>query len=156
KLLKHFDGIIVLNKTVPIALKLKIPHLISRVGYSEDLVLGGARNEINQKIPVIKKVLFAGTLVNYNGIEELVEGFINTNRLDLELHIYGYGPLENFVKKSSAINTNIIFHGSVDNTALIGFMENADLLVNPRLTHNSVNDFGFPSKLIEYILSGTP
>ena len=86
----------------------------------------------------------------------MIKSFILIKKPKWELHIYGYGKLANEVKKMAKKNKNIFFHGAVENMTLLKYMQTADLLINPRLTNTSVNDFGFPSKLIEYIMSGTP
>jgi glycosyltransferase involved in cell wall biosynthesis len=155
-LLKYFNGIIVLNENVISSLKLKIPFLVSKVGYSEDLYNNFIKVNKCKNKHGIKKILFAGTLIDYNGIIEMIEGFILINRPEWELHIYGYGNLEKVVRKLAKKNKNVFFHGAIDNITLLTYMQAADLLINPRLTYNSVNDFGFPSKLIEYMMSGIP
>ncbi|MEM0519057.1 glycosyltransferase [Aequorivita flava] len=156
KLLKYFDGIIVLNCNVISALNLKIPFIISRVGYKKEqsdktLIYKKQFNKIK-----VKKIFFAGTLIKYNGIVEIIEGFLLLNNMNYELHLYGYGDLESYVKEIAKKNEKIFFHGMVDNDLLFDYMQGADLLINARKTDNLANDFGFPSKLIEYMLSGNP
>gem|GEM_PF-1766178 len=153
-LLRFFDGIIVLNKTVIKSLKLKIPFIVSKIGYDESFY--------NDNIHVYKihldkkKIVFAGTLIQYNGIIELLDGFALLDKNDFELHIYGSGPLESYVLNYCEKHENIYFHGLIDNELLLKKFLESDLLINPRITSSGVNDFGFPSKLIEYILSGVP
>ena len=155
RLLKWFSGIIVLNKKVVKELNLKIPFSVSKVGFDESKYdFQKICSTISQLASRKKTIVYAGTLIYYNGISTLLKAFALLEHDEYQLHIYGYGPLENEVNKYSENHSNIFFYGRVDNTELLDKLSDADLLINPRLTCDSINDFTFPSKLTEYILSG--
>ena len=52
--------------------------------------------------------------------------------------------------------TGIIFHGRLENNILFERIKDMDLLINPRLIDSKIKYFTFPSKIVEYILSGRP
>lgn len=156
-LLKSFSGIVVQNRNAIDVLKLKIPSLITRIGFDEtdytDLNEVSINHESN---PFPKRIIYAGTLIYYNGIPALLKAFSLLNRFEYELHIYGYGPMENEVQEFAQGSSNIYFHGRTTNQSILSILPTADLLINPRSTEDQVDLFGFPSKLVEYILSGRP
>ncbi len=155
KLINNIDGIIVLNKNVIKNLKIfKIPFLISRIGYQKTTSEEREYKEFDFNNN--KKILFAGTLIDYNGILELINGVKLLEDKNIDLHIFGYGILENEVIEITKKNKNIYFHGSIDNNQLINLYKKFDILVNTRILDNDVNDFGFPSKMIEFLISGKP
>ncbi len=50
----------------------------------------------------------------------------------------------------------IIYHGNVPNREVVAQELEATLLVNPRPTEGSYTNYSFPSKTLEYMVSGTP
>lgn len=156
-LLKSFSGIIVLNRNAIDILKIKIPFLVTKIGFEEEDYNFEHQDSIsNNSIFYPRKIVFAGTLVHYNGISELLQAFTMLNKREYELHIYGYGPMEKEVKEYAYNDSNIVFHGRIENRNLLNKLSSADLLINPRNTSNPTDYFSFPSKLVEYILSGRP
>ena len=109
----------------------------------------------NKKQPK-KVVLYAGGLMERYGLKMLVEGFIKANVENSELWIYGSGP---FVKQLEQYNIDypsIIYKGVKPNEEVIAAELMATLLVNPRPTHEEFTKYSFPSKNMEYMVSGTP
>ena len=99
------------------------------------------------------KVAYAGTFIEYNGTKALLEAFSELDSKK-ELHLYGYGPLQTLVEQYSIKYNNIIFHGRVAPNEIMKELQQYDLLVNPRVLDPRIANFTFPSKLIDYILSG--
>lgn len=152
-LLRFLDGIVLFHTYALHLLKLKIPYLITRIGFDKDLL---------DNIKIVKrhntrfKICFAGTLVYYNGIEFLLS---LTDVLDpniFEFHIYGYGSFEDKVQEKSRIMHNVFFHGRINNMELLNILPQMDLLLNIRLIDDDIKYFTFPSKLIEYICAKVP
>ena len=50
----------------------------------------------------------------------------------------------------------IIYYGVVNNTIVVDRLEEATILINPRPTSEDFTKFSFPSKNMEYMVSGTP
>ena len=72
-----------------------------------------------------------------------------------ELRIYGRGPDEVLLQQYQQY-PNIKFMGYLPNEKMREVMASADLLINPRIDNFATDTFGFPSKMVEYLLSGTP
>lgn len=101
-----------------------------------------------------KICVYAGTLHEKYGIKKLVEAFILANVDGAELHIFGNGDCREWIKHLT--NQNVIYHGIVDNEAVTEFERKACVLINPRPTNEEFTKYSFPSKNMEYMVSGTP
>jgi glycosyltransferase involved in cell wall biosynthesis len=157
RILRLFSGIIVLNKAAVAKLRLRIPYLVVKMGYDEaayDFDCREGAPAYDSHAPF--NIVYAGTLIDYNGVVTLAKAFGLLDREKYMLHVYGSGPLEREIAEYSRANSNIVFHGLVDNFEVLKVFSEADMLINPRVTSASVVDFTFPSKLTEYILSGRP
>lgn len=148
--LKSFDGIISFTEDIMNELKVETRFIPFAIGCNdEDLPDDNFKPNISSE----KTAVYAGTLIYYNGISQLLGAY---KLLDPEytLHIYGYGPLEEVVKQAAAETENIIFHGRFDPKKTKEILGNYELLINPRLIDKDIENFTFPSKLIDYILTG--
>lgn len=103
----------------------------------------------------IKKCIYAGLLDARYGVKMMVDGFILANLPNTELHIYGNGPYENELQQIVQHHQNVIFHGVAMNDEVVQAELEADLLINPRPTHEEFTKYSFPSKNMEYMVSGT-
>lgn len=108
-------------------------------------------NKYNKKV-----VLYAGLLHKKYGIENLTKAFISANIQDSELHIYGTGDYEEELTQIAKEHTNVKFFGTKENSYIVEEQLKATLLVNPRPTNEEFVKYSFPSKNMEYIVSGTP
>ena len=114
-------------------------------------------NKVGQQMKRSKKVvLYAGGLVERYGLGWLVEGFIQANIPDSELWIYGSGPFASSIERSSQSFPNVIFKGIHPNEEVVEAERMATLLVNPRPSDEAFAQYSFPSKNMEYMVSGTP
>jgi len=113
-----------------------------------------AGNDIARKArpPVI---LFAGALFEKYGLRMLAEGFLKSG-VDAEMHFYGAGEMERELEALSRKYDNIRFFGVVPNGEILRAELSATLLVNPRFSHEEYTKYSFPSKNMEYMMSGTP
>ncbi len=103
----------------------------------------------------IKKCFYAGLLDAEYGVKNMVEGFIRADIDGAELHICGKGPYEEELKSIAEKDKRVIFHGSVLNKDVVIMEKNCDLLINPRPVSGEFTLFSFPSKILEYMSSGT-
>lgn len=150
--LKHFNGIVSFTKDVCKQLEINIPCLEFAIGCEEkNIPLDTDEFEISDHCP--RKVVYAGTLIYYNGIIEMLDAFADLGE-EYQLHLYGYGPLENLVIERAKTYSNIIYHGRFDPDRTKEILAGADLLINPRVLDPYIENFTFPSKLIDYVVSG--
>ena len=103
-----------------------------------------------------KKVLYAGSLRTIYGIKNLCESFAACSKANEELHIYGDGDYVPEMRELIKTHGNIVYHGNCPNTEVVEDELESTLLVNPRPTEGEYTKFSFPSKTLEYMVSGTP
>lgn len=101
-----------------------------------------------------RHIVYGGSLADYSGIKALVMAMDDVKQDDIILDIYGDGTLKNWVIERQ--NEHICFHGRVSNDQMLGIMSKAWLLINPRPVDTFMAKTTFPSKIFEYLLSGTP
>lgn len=153
KFLNKLDGVILFRKEAYIEMNLKIPFLISSVGYKDSNILPDV---YRRKDRGVFRLLYAGTLIEYNSIDVMLKSMFFLEDNIVVLDIYGSGPLEGHVEKVAKNSKNIFYHGTVSNVIVEQAIANADLLINLRDIDNYVSKFAFPSKLIQYLASGIP
>lgn len=110
----------------------------------------GRKKQYNKKI-----IMYAGIVQKLYGIKILVEGFIKADLNDYELHIYGNGDYAEEIDKIGEIHKNIKHFPSQSNSTVVEKEKEAYLLVNPRPTNEEYTKYSFPSKNMEYMVSGT-
>ena len=116
-----------------------------------------SNREVNEIVKSTPKIcMYAGDLNKENGIDYLIDGFLSADMEDWELHIYGQGNYVEDIKQISGEYSNVKFHGTVLNEEIVRKELEASLLVNPRPTNREFVKYSFPSKNMEYMVSGTP
>lgn len=100
-------------------------------------------------------IMYAGALNEKFGIRMLIETFEKISG-KMELWLFGIGDLVDEIKKHAKKDPRIIYFGRVSNDEIIEYEYRAHLLINPRFTSNEFTKYSFPSKLMEYMVSGTP
>lgn len=99
-------------------------------------------------------VMYAGGLAEDNNIKLLINACESMVEVD-ELWICGIGPEEKYVKTAEAKNEKIKYFGRVPNTKVVELEQKAKLLVNLRNPNEELTKYSFPSKILEYISSGS-
>ena len=102
-----------------------------------------------------KVVMYAGIVQKLYGLKILTEGFIKADLDNYELHIYGNGDYAQDLDKISKIHKNVKHIPSQPNSIIVEKEKEAYLLVNPRPTTEEYTKYSFPSKNMEYMVSGT-
>lgn len=98
-------------------------------------------------------LLYAGGLHERYGLGILVNAVKSIND-NIALKLYGSGP---FVEKLNVEkDERIKYLGVAPNEDICKEEKRVNLLVNPRPTHEDFTKYSFPSKNMEYMLSGTP
>lgn len=120
-----------------------------------DAKMRTVNNSLDNKFE--KKVChYAGKISEVYGLKMLVNAFIKANVENSELHIFGDGPYVNELKKVCKEHSNIKYFGFKPNEIIVENQMKATLLVNPRFTNYEYTKYSFPSKMMEYMASGTP
>lgn len=109
------------------------------------------------KHPTIKKIiLYSGTLTERFGILKLLDVFESINNANFELWICGDGDTREIIKKRASIDLRIKYWGLLPRERVLQLQQKATVLINPRNADGEYTKYSFPSKTMEYILSGTP
>lgn len=103
-----------------------------------------------------RNILYAGGLLEEYGIDYLCQAFMRLGQDNVRLVIYGKGPFVEKLKEYSKQDSRIDFRETVPNDVIVAEEQKATLLVNPRFTSAEYTFYSFPSKNVEYMVSGTP
>lgn len=103
-----------------------------------------------------KVVMYAGALSEKYGLDNLIRGFQAADVSDSQLWIFGSGDFQEKIKEYAAADDRIRFYGRVSRDEILQYEKQATLLVNVRDDKEGFTKYSFPSKVIEYMLSGTP
>jgi glycosyltransferase involved in cell wall biosynthesis len=101
-------------------------------------------------------VVYAGSLRTSYGVDRLVDAVSGLTDPPATLEVYGNGELAGWVSEVAAEQTRIEGPRLLSRDDLLRAYQSADLLVQPRPTNQSFVRYSFPSKIIEYMASGTP
>ncbi len=105
---------------------------------------------------VPRAVMYAGMLHEKYGIMNLVDAFEKLKASDVELWLFGDGTAVPNIQKRAQKDPRIRYFGTLTHDEILAYERRATLLVNPRDPRESFTAYSFPSKTIEYMLSGTP
>ena len=102
-----------------------------------------------------KQILYAGGIKREYGVIDLVSAFSQIDDPEWELVIYGDGTDMESVCEYAKKDMRIKIMGSAPNAVVMKHQREAALLINPR-KNQEMAKYSFPSKTLEYMLSGTP
>lgn len=150
KLYHVYDGLFIITKYM----KSHFPNTPTYVieGFSSPEIFSDENDSLIKKENAI---MYAGALYEKFGVRMLIDAFLEIDP-KYDLWIFGSGDLDEYIKSVATKNTRVKYFGNVPNKLVLKYEQKAMLLVNPRLTLNEYTKFSFPSKLIEYMQSGTP
>lgn len=103
-----------------------------------------------------KYIVYTGKLDEKFGIPSLLEGFSLLDDPDLRLVLCGSGDCDDAVACASQKDSRIMALGQVTPAQAIAWQQRAAVLVNPRPDNEEYTRYSFPSKNIEYLLTGKP
>lgn len=103
-----------------------------------------------------RDILYCGGLEEAYGLGYLCEAFMRLEEPDLRLIIYGDGPFKGKIQEYAKADSRIDFPGVAQNATIVEAERRATILVNPRFSGAEYTLYTFPSKNIEYMVSGTP
>lgn len=106
--------------------------------------------EVEAKSEVEKTFVFASRLEESKGIKYLLKQWLNLPK-DYELHIYGDGPLEDYVKKEIKNIPNIKYLGFQKQGVIFEDMKNSMAMIFPSLWYE-----GYPMIIAESMAIGCP
>lgn len=103
-----------------------------------------------------KIILYTGAVDKFLGISELLEAFKIIDKQNYELWICGKGDAEKQIEELSQKDNRIKYLGYVTKQQIYQLQDEATILINPRANEEEFTKYSFPSKTMEYMLSGKP
>jgi len=150
---ESFDGYIMMTEYMNEQInKKKKPYVVVEGMVDVDEYKNG-EEAINKKK---KMILYSGTLDYQYGIHTLIKSFKMVDIPDTTLSICGQG---NYKKEIGVIANEckkINYLGMLSYIQVSRLQHEAGFLINPRPSNSEFTRYSFPSKTLEYLLSGTP
>lgn len=155
KIVYHFmvrvDRFILLTKQMAVPL---------HVGNRPYLVMEGMCGDVADEPPVSKpqpfSMLYTGRLNRRYGLELLLQAMKELHDPDIELWLCGSGEMEEEIKAYAKVDSRIKFFGFLPHDKTLSLQRQATVLVNPRTNEGEYTKYSFPSKTMEYMVSGRP
>jgi len=151
-LMPRFDGLVVVSDAIVRDFQLHQPFVRIEGGVSHTT----DTRIIRMKDPECFVIVSAGTLNEANGVHILLQAFSMLDGIHYKLRIAGSGPLEKDVRYAAVRDARIEYCGYLAYENVLRLYQTADVLLNLRLTNTIRTKYLFPSKLMEYLLSGRP
>lgn len=154
--LEYIDCLVVLTEPMISRLGYKKPYVvIEGVADAVPLEKGiDSRNQNeNSKGP---RIMYSGAMKEKYGILHLVEAFLQISDPSARLILCGVGDADSKIREFAGRDSRIIQMGLIPRDEVIALQQAATVLVNPRQNVGDYVKYSFPSKLIEYLTSGTP
>ncbi|MEH7125608.1 glycosyltransferase [Bacillus sp. JJ1773] len=151
---KHVDSFVLLTDHMRDVLKVgNRPYvIIEGVVNTNEPFIGRAENNRETS----KTIVYTGTLNKKFGVINLIKAFHAIENNDTVLKICGRGDSEGLIKEYEKKDSRIHFLGQLSNKEAVELQRNATVLVNPRQNNEEFTKYSFPSKNMEYLLSGNP
>lgn len=148
KMTSESDGLVLLTEAMMDFVDKIVPYIIM-----EGIVDVESMDGVSE--PQTKEViLYTGTLRKIFGVMNLVQAFENVKGNNIELWICGSGDSEAAIREAASRDSRIKFFGLVDSQTALKMQRQATILVNPRTSEGEYTKYSFPSKTMEYLLSG--
>ncbi len=112
------------------------------------------KNFSRENLP--KVVLYSGGMKKKYGIPNLLEAAKLIKDQDVEFRFYGKGDAVDLITEYAKQDNRIKYCGTIDVNTLHDEQQKSTILVNPRQNNEEFTKYSFPSKNLEYMLSGRP
>lgn len=152
--LARFDGYVLLTEAMDALINPRGKPYIVAEG-QVDASMAAHENRLEDKHPG-KVCLYAGALHEKYGVVQLARAFLRVNDPNARLVFYGDGDAAQTIRTLALEDARIEFRGMADNAVVVEEECKATLLVNPRPSAEAFTAYSFPSKNLEYMVSGTP
>jgi glycosyltransferase involved in cell wall biosynthesis len=153
-LLPRFDGLVVVSSAIIDDFAPHVRHV---------RVEGGIVPEMLPPLPDTEpvprnlfKVVFAGAMEPVNGVEVMLQAISRIKGEHYRFVFAGSGTLSGAVRQAALEDSRIHYKGFLNFSELLPIYAQADVLINMRLTTQMRTRYFFPSKLMEFMASGTP
>ena len=148
-LLPFFDSYVLLSEKMIDRLPVTRPYV----------VVEGLANyhEVDDEPKLENKVImYTGALSIRYGLLDLLDAFIGIKDNNYRLWLCGNGDAVPNIRNYMQDDSRIEYLGMKPHDEVVKLQKRATLLVNPRHSNEEFTKYSFPSKTMEYLVSGTP
>lgn len=149
-LLGGFDGVVALTDRLASHLAPAVPSL------RMEGIVDALPDDPPRERPDVARLLYAGGLSSAYGVDRMVEAVQAMRRADVRLSCFGRGDLASWVSRVSDGDPRIEAPRFASREEVRREYQRASVLVQPRPVEQDFVPLSFPSKLLEYLASGTP
>lgn len=150
--MRLFDGLVVLTRHIVTDFAPRSRFIVIEGGVDSASDING----VDYGGPIDQACLYSGALNELNGVDVLLKAFSLITDPNWKLWVFGDGPLKDMVWDAAQADARITYYGLLPNSLVREYQRRAFTLVNPRPRHQLIARYTFPSKLLEYMLSGRP
>lgn len=125
------------------------------------IIDGGISNDVLKRLPLPDNrdkskfiLLIAGNLTETNGIKMLLDASKQIHDKDIEFWFAGRGNMLDDIKMQAKIDNRIVYKGFLSTDELFYVYSCVNVLLNLRLMPENEGQNLFPSKLLEYLVTG--
>ena len=151
KLQKTADFYVLLTEAMKKPLEITDKLYVIVEGIAPSVEPCALSNEQENKI-----ILYTGTLSRETGLFDLLEAFSQIKDESYRLYIAGSGMDVSYVEQAAQKDKRIKFFGFVDRKKIRELQEECSVLVNARTDSLEYTKYSFPSKTMEYLMTGKP
>lgn len=148
----EFDGYVYLTEAMKDVINPEKPYVVME-GVAN--AAGVQASRLEEKAQP-RGVMYAGRLHAQYGLINLLDAYEAADPENTELWLFGDGNAVDTIEQRAAKNPAIRYFGRKNRDEILEFERKATLLVNVRSVDEEFVKYSFPSKTIEYMLSGTP
>lgn len=150
-LIQKVDAFVILSKYMVGPLKIgSRPWVVVEGIYNPEKIDSSKEKE------ELKTILYTGTLAKRYGILNLLDAFSLIKNENFRLWICGDGDAIKEINDRAKLDSRISNLGQLPRERVLDLQQRATVLVNPRTSEGEFTKFSFPSKVMEYLGSGTP
>ena len=157
RIIKYFDGHIVVSDCIARDFLAGQSYVLAEGGVSPSLLENTATclqaRHHNQNLFTI---VATGSLDDHNGFAEIIDAFHALQGEHYRLVIAGRGSLQPIIENAVKSDKRISFYGYLEHDKLLSLHASGDVLINMRISRGAQTVYGFPSKTLEYMVSGIP
>ena len=151
KLQTKFDMYVLLTKHMSKKMCIESKPSIVVEGFADASIFDSVEDVQKNKC---KTIMYAGALSKSFNIDKLLDAFAQIKG-DYKLWLFGYGDMVDYINECAAKDNRITYFGKVDRKTLLEHQKAAHLLVSVKSSEEDHANYAFPSKILEYMVSGT-
>ena len=104
----------------------------------------------------LQYIVYTGKMNMKFGVKDLIDSFMAICGENLRLVLCGKGDMEEYICEKAKLDSRIMYVGQISPKEAKNWMYRARVLVNPRKNDQEYTKYSFPSKNIEYLMTGNP